>query len=81
MRLVEVARGTAAKRAELIRTAADIDWTWFDGVTTLGLTAGASAPELLVEEVMAACRARRAVAVKEVKVAEETITFRSPPGP
>jgi 4-hydroxy-3-methylbut-2-en-1-yl diphosphate reductase len=81
VRLVEVARQSGAARAELIRTAADIDWAWLDGVATLGLSAGASAPEVLVEEVVAACRARRRVTVEEVKVAEETITFRSPPIP
>ena len=81
MRLVEVARQHGALRAELIRTAADIDWTWLEGVTSLGLSAGASAPELLVEEVVAACRVRREVTVQEIKVAEETVTFRSPPIP
>ena len=81
VRLVEVARQHGAARAELIRTAADIDWAWLDGVAILGLSAGASAPELLVEEVVAACRARHTVTVEEVKVAEETVTFRSPPIP
>jgi 4-hydroxy-3-methylbut-2-enyl diphosphate reductase len=81
LRLVEVARQHGAGRAELIRTAADIDWSWLDGVATLGLSAGASAPELLVEEVVAACRKHRAVTVEEVKVTEETVTFRSPPIP
>ena len=81
LRLVEVARQHGTPRAHLIRTAADIDWAWFDGVGVLGLSAGASAPEILVEEVVAACRARRAVSVEEVKVAEETVTFRSPPIP
>ena len=81
VRLVEVARQHGTPRAELVRTAADIDWSWLDGVSVMGLSAGASAPELLVEEVVAACRARRAVSVEEVKVAEETVTFRSPPIP
>jgi 4-hydroxy-3-methylbut-2-enyl diphosphate reductase len=81
VRLVEVARQHGTPRAELVRTAADIDWSWLDGVAVMGLSAGASAPELLVEEVVAACRARRAVSVEEVKVAEETVTFRSPPIP
>ena len=81
VRLVEVARQHGALRAELIPTAEAIDWSWLKGVRTLGLSAGASAPELLVEQVVAACRERRAVAVEEVRVAEENITFRSPPIP
>ena len=81
LRLVEVARQHGTPRAHLIRTAADIDWGWFDGVGVLGLSAGASAPEILVEEVVAACRARHEVRVEEVRVAEETVTFRSPPIP
>ena len=81
LRLVEVARQNGATRAELIRGAADIEWPWLDGVTTIGLSAGASAPELLVEEVIAACRRQRAVSVEEVRVAEESITFRAPPIP
>ena len=81
LRLVEVARQHGTPRAHLIRTAADIDWAWFDGVGVLGLSAGASAPEILVEEVVSACRARHEVRVEEVRVAEETVTFRSPPIP
>jgi 4-hydroxy-3-methylbut-2-enyl diphosphate reductase len=81
LRLVEVARQNGATRAELIRAAADIDWAWLDGVATLGLSAGASAPELLVEEVVTACRSRREVTLEEIRVAEETVAFRSPPIP
>ena len=81
LRLVEVARQHGTPRAHLVRTAADIDWAWFEGVGVLGLSAGASAPEILVEEVVAACRARHEVRVEEVRVAEETVTFRSPPIP
>ncbi|MGD9507170.1 MAG: 4-hydroxy-3-methylbut-2-enyl diphosphate reductase [Geminicoccaceae bacterium] len=81
LRLVEVARQHGAGRAELIRTVADVDWTWLDGVRTLGVSAGASAPELLVEQLIAACRPRREVVVEEVRVAEESVTFRSPPIP
>lgn len=81
LRLVEVARQHGAARAELIRSAADVDWSWLDGVATLGISAGASAPELLVEELVEACRARRPTTVEEVRVAEENVTFRSPPIP
>jgi 4-hydroxy-3-methylbut-2-enyl diphosphate reductase len=81
VRLVEVARQHGAGRAELIRTAADIDWAWLNGIRTLGVSAGASAPELLVKAVVTACRARGEVVVEEVRVAEENVTFRSPPIP
>jgi 4-hydroxy-3-methylbut-2-enyl diphosphate reductase len=81
LRLVEVARQHGAGRAELIRTAADVDWAWLADVGTLGVSAGASAPELLVEELIRACRSRREVVVEEVRVAEESVTFRSPPIP
>ena len=49
-RLVETARAAGVPKAALIETAANIDWSWFEGVARLGLTAGASAPERLVEE-------------------------------
>jgi 4-hydroxy-3-methylbut-2-enyl diphosphate reductase len=81
LRLVEVARQHGAGRAELIQTAADVDWDWLRDVRTLGVSAGASAPELLVEELITACRSRRNVVVEEVRVAEESVTFRSPPIP
>lgn len=81
MRLVEVARQSGSARAELIATAADIDWAWLEGVGSLGLSAGASAPELLVEEVVAACRSRFEIELREIRLAEENITFRVPPIP
>ncbi|HTO84213.1 MAG TPA: 4-hydroxy-3-methylbut-2-enyl diphosphate reductase [Methylomirabilota bacterium] len=78
MRLVEVAKSAGCERAWLVQRAADIDWTWLAGVDRLGLTAGASAPELLVQEVIAACRERFAVAVEELAVTEESVHFRLP---
>jgi 4-hydroxy-3-methylbut-2-enyl diphosphate reductase len=78
MRLVEVARKAGCAQAHLVQRAADIDWRWLDGVERLGITAGASAPEVLVEEVIAACRARYAVRVEEVPVTTENITFKLP---
>ena len=62
----------------MIQRAVDIDWTMFDGVKTLGLTAGASAPEILVEEVIAACRERFEVTVEEVRITEENVIFKVP---
>ncbi|WP_341198126.1 4-hydroxy-3-methylbut-2-enyl diphosphate reductase [Hyphomonas chukchiensis] len=78
VRLVEVALRAGAARAELIASAENIDWSWFDGVTTLGLTAGASAPEDLVQGVIDACRARFDVTMDSVETAKETVTFKLP---
>ncbi len=76
-RLKEVAAREGA-RAHLIQRASLIDWAWFDGVATLGLTAGASAPEVLVQEVLDALRARYEVAVEEVTTATEEVVFKLP---
>ena len=81
LRLVEVARQAGCPRAELIETARNIDWRWFDGVACLALSAGASAPEILVDGVTAACRERFAVRIDEVRLAEEAVVFRAPPPP
>jgi 4-hydroxy-3-methylbut-2-enyl diphosphate reductase len=78
MRLVEVATGAGCPNARLIRHAGDIDWRWFDGVRTVGVTAGASAPELLVEQVIEACRQRFDVTVEEVAVTREDVQFKLP---
>jgi 4-hydroxy-3-methylbut-2-enyl diphosphate reductase len=78
VRLKEVAERSGARSAHLIASADNIDWSWFDGVTTLGLTAGASAPETLVQGVIAACRARFTVSVREVTTAHEDVVFRVP---
>jgi 4-hydroxy-3-methylbut-2-enyl diphosphate reductase len=78
MRLVEVAKMSGCGKAWLVRRAADIDWGWLSGVRRLGLTAGASAPEVLVQEVIAACRERFAVTVEELAVTEESVHFKLP---
>ncbi|MFN4185963.1 MAG: 4-hydroxy-3-methylbut-2-enyl diphosphate reductase [Hyphomonas sp.] len=78
VRLVEVALRAGATSAQLIASAEDIDWSWFEGVTVLGLTAGASAPEDLVQGVIEACRERFDVTVETVKTADETVTFKLP---
>lgn len=77
-RLVEVAKSAGCPRAWLVQRAADIDWSWLDGVGTLGITAGASAPEVLVEEVMEALRQRFTVSIESVRTAEESIVFKLP---
>lgn len=78
-RLREVAAREGA-RAHLIQRAHAIDWNWFDGVKTLGLSAGASAPEVLVQEVLDALRTRFDVKVQEVTTATEDVVFKLPRG-
>ena len=77
-RLVEVAERSGAQKARLIASTKDIDWRWLDGVKTLGLTAGASAPEDLVQGVIAACRARYDITLEDVTTARETVVFKLP---
>jgi 4-hydroxy-3-methylbut-2-en-1-yl diphosphate reductase len=78
LRLVEVAQQSGCRRALLIARAADIDWGFIAGAERLGLTASASAPEVLVEEVVAACRARYEVTIEEVTVTREEVRFNLP---
>ncbi len=77
-RLVEVARKLGCGKAMLVQRAADIDWTQIADVRALGVTAGASAPEILVEEVIAACRERYEVVLEEVTVTSENVQFKLP---
>ena len=77
-RLVEVAMRAGARDARLVDDAGHVDWSWFDGVSTLGITAGASAPEQLIEELIDAVRARFDVALVEDDGARETVTFKLP---
>ena len=78
VRLKEVGLKAGAREAHLIDDAAGIDWTWFDGVSRVGLTAGASAPEDLVQGVIDAIAARFDTTVEELVEARETITFKLP---
>jgi 4-hydroxy-3-methylbut-2-enyl diphosphate reductase len=78
LRLVEVAQRSGCPLARLIGRAHDIDWGFVAGARRLGITAGASAPEALVEEVLAACRARYEVAVEEIVVTREEVCFNLP---
>jgi 4-hydroxy-3-methylbut-2-enyl diphosphate reductase len=78
VRLVEVALKAGARDAMLIQRACDIDWSRLEDVTTLGLSAGASAPELLVNEVIAALRERFDVAIEETTVTREDVAFNLP---
>jgi 4-hydroxy-3-methylbut-2-enyl diphosphate reductase len=78
MRLVEVAAAAGCARARLVQRAAEIDWAWLAGVRRLGITAGASAPEILVQEVIAACRQHYDVTIQEVHVTNEDVHFNLP---
>jgi 4-hydroxy-3-methylbut-2-en-1-yl diphosphate reductase len=77
LRLVEVAARSGA-RAYLVQRADDISMNWFDGVDTLGLTAGASAPEVLVREIIDALAGHFELDEQQVTTAEESITFKLP---
>lgn len=77
-RLVEVAVGEGCSHAFLVQRAADIDWSELSAVKTLGLTAGASAPEDLVEEVIQEARKYFSVTVEEVSITEENVVFKVP---
>ncbi len=78
LRLVEVAKRAGCDRAIMVQRGRDLDWSALEGVRTVGVTAGASAPELLVEEVLARLRERYDLQLDEVVVAEERITFKLP---
>ncbi|MBU6473419.1 MAG: 4-hydroxy-3-methylbut-2-enyl diphosphate reductase, partial [Alphaproteobacteria bacterium] len=78
MRLVEVARRAGAKRATLIQRASDINWSLLDDAKVIGLSAGASAPELLVEQVIEAFRTRFTLDVEETTVTREDVIFNVP---
>ena len=77
LRLVEVAERMGT-RARLIQRASEIDPAWLDGVGTLGLTAGASAPELLVREVVQKIGKMRTITEETVTTAEEKMVFKLP---
>ncbi|HEY6832209.1 MAG TPA: 4-hydroxy-3-methylbut-2-enyl diphosphate reductase [Pseudolabrys sp.] len=77
-RLKEVAERAGCPRAVLVQRAADIDWSFFDGITRLGVTAGASAPEVLVEEILDAFAARYVMNVETISAAEEGVFFPLP---
>lgn len=79
LRLVEVAEREGVK-AKLIQRAAELDWAFLDGVSRLGITAGASAPELLVRELVDRLSERFQVVEREVETTRENIAFKLPRG-
>ncbi len=77
-RLREVAERAGCPVARLVPRAADIDWSVYGGIATLGISAGASAPEVLVEEIIDAFAERYAVSVETVTTADESVFFPLP---
>jgi len=77
-RLKEVAERAGCPYARLVQRAADIDWTKFGAIASLGITAGASAPEVLVEEIIDAFAQRYAINVETVSAVEEGVFFPLP---
>jgi 4-hydroxy-3-methylbut-2-en-1-yl diphosphate reductase len=78
LRLREVAERSGAKRAILLPRADDLDWSVLDGVRSLGVTAGASAPELLVDQLLEKLRTRFTLAIEEKTVTTEDVVFKLP---
>ncbi|SEM29314.1 4-hydroxy-3-methylbut-2-enyl diphosphate reductase [Roseovarius tolerans] len=77
-RLVEVGARAGCAYAQLVQRATDIDWRALDGITSIGITAGASAPEVLVNEVIDAVRARYDVTIEQIETAQENVEFKVP---
>jgi 4-hydroxy-3-methylbut-2-en-1-yl diphosphate reductase len=77
-RLVEVGRRAGCAYAQLVQRAGEIDWRALEGARAVGVTAGASAPEVLVEEVIDAFRARYDVRIEPVETAVERVEFKVP---
>ncbi len=77
-RLVEVAERAGCPKAYLVQRADDIDWADLEGIRSVGITAGASAPEILVNEIVDALSERFEVEIETVTTAEENIAFNIP---
>ena len=77
LRLVEVSEKNGCE-GRLLQRAEDIDWDWLKGAKTVGVTAGASAPEILVREVLDTLRDRFNVKIEDVTTSEENVTFKLP---
>lgn len=81
LRLVEVAKMAGCAQSALVECAETLDWSMFEGVETLAVSAGASAPETLVDALIAACSQRFDVEVEEIEIVREDVFFRTPPIP
>ncbi|MEP4248387.1 4-hydroxy-3-methylbut-2-enyl diphosphate reductase [Tateyamaria sp.] len=77
-RLVEVGARAGCRYSQLVQRAADIDWRSLEGITSVGITAGASAPEVLINEVIDAFGARFDMSIEMVETAIENVEFKVP---
>jgi 4-hydroxy-3-methylbut-2-enyl diphosphate reductase len=77
-RLVEVASKNGCPYAQLVQRASDIDWRALEGIRSVGITAGASAPEVLIDEVVGAFSDHFDVTIKKVETAQEHVEFKVP---
>ena len=64
--------------ARLVENARAVDWAWLENVSALGLTAGASAPEILVDEVIEEARKYFDVTIEEISITKENVFFKIP---
>ena len=78
VRLVEVGVRAGARGGHLLDDASQLDWAWLDGVRTVGITAGASAPEVLVQGLIDKLATRYEVTIEDVAPTRETVTFKLP---
>jgi 4-hydroxy-3-methylbut-2-enyl diphosphate reductase len=76
--LVEVAQRAGCDKATLLQRAEEIDWSNYQDIRTIGVTAGASAPEVLVNEIIAAFSERFETTVEAVSTADEDVSFKLP---
>ena len=77
-RLVEVASRAGCSYAQLVQRATDIDWRALDGIKSVGITAGASAPDVLIQEVVDAFSKHYEVTVETIETAQENVSFKVP---
>jgi len=77
-RLVEVGAKAGCGYSQLVQRATDIDWRALEGISTIGISAGASAPEILVNEVIDALKVRFDVTVEQIETARESVEFKVP---
>lgn len=77
-RLVEVGKAAGCSYAMLVQTADDIDWRAIEGIRSVGISAGASAPEVLIDGVVNAFRERYDVEIERIVAAEENVSFKMP---
>ena len=77
-RLVEVAALNGCEKAMLVQRVNDVDWSWLEGINSLGLSAGASAPEILINEVIEKAKEFFIVELEEIAITQENVHFKVP---